>query len=43
MVDEGLFDGLTRDGIPITKTFGGDEASDAGGSKGTPLRPGTWV
>ena len=24
MVDEGVFDGLTRDGMPITKTFGGD-------------------
>lgn len=24
MVDEGVFDGLTRDGKPITKTFGGD-------------------
>ena len=27
MLDEGLFKGLTRDGSPITKTFGGDEAS----------------
>ena len=25
MVDEGLFDGLTRDGRPITKSFGGDK------------------
>ncbi|MCH8547434.1 MAG: glycosyl hydrolase family 17 [Balneolaceae bacterium] len=24
LVDEGIFDGLTRDGMPITKTFGGD-------------------
>lgn len=24
LVDEGVFDGLTRDGMPITKTFGGD-------------------
>ncbi len=24
MVDDGVFDGLTRDGMPITKTFGGD-------------------
>ena len=23
-VDAGVFDGLTRDGKPITKTFGGD-------------------
>jgi hypothetical protein len=27
MVDEGVFDGLTRDGAPITKTFGGDESA----------------
>ena len=25
MVDEGVFDGLTRNGKPITKTFGGDK------------------
>lgn len=25
MVDEGVFKGLTRNGFPITKTFGGDE------------------
>jgi exo-beta-1,3-glucanase (GH17 family) len=25
MVDEGIFDGLTRNGKPITKTFGGDK------------------
>ncbi|MFW5725683.1 MAG: glycosyl hydrolase family 17 [Bacteroidota bacterium] len=24
LVDEGIFDGLTRDGMPITKTFNGD-------------------
>ena len=24
LVDEGVFEGLTRDGMPITKTFGGD-------------------
>lgn len=24
LVDEGIFDGLTRDGMPITKTYGGD-------------------
>lgn len=24
LVDEGIFEGLTRDGAPITKTFGGD-------------------
>jgi hypothetical protein len=23
-VDEGRFDGLTRNGLPITKTYGGD-------------------
>ncbi len=27
MVDGGMFKGLTRDGVPIGKTFGGDEAS----------------
>jgi exo-beta-1,3-glucanase (GH17 family) len=27
MVDAGVFDGLTRDGNPITKTFGGDRAA----------------
>jgi exo-beta-1,3-glucanase (GH17 family) len=26
LVDEGVFDGLTRDGMPITKTYNGDEA-----------------
>ena len=26
MVDEGVFEGLTRDGMPITKTYGGDES-----------------
>jgi len=25
LVDQGIFDGLTRDGMPITKTFGGDK------------------
>ena len=25
MVDKGIFDGLTRDGKPITKTFEGDK------------------
>ncbi len=25
LVDEGIFDGLTRDGMPITKTFDGDK------------------
>ena len=25
LVDDGVFDGLTRDGKPITKTYGGDE------------------
>ncbi|TVR77931.1 MAG: glycosyl hydrolase family 17 [Saprospirales bacterium] len=25
LVDQGVFDGLTRDGMPITKTFGGDK------------------
>lgn len=25
MVDEGLFEGLTRNGLPITKTYGGDK------------------
>jgi hypothetical protein len=25
LVDAGIFDGLTRDGQPITKTFGGDK------------------
>ena len=24
MVDAGVFEGLTRDGKPVTKTFGGD-------------------
>ena len=27
MVDTGVFDGLTRDGKPITKTFDGDKAA----------------
>jgi exo-beta-1,3-glucanase (GH17 family) len=27
LVDAGVFDGLTRDGKPITKTFGGDKAA----------------
>lgn len=27
VVDDGMFKGLTRDGVPIAKTFGGDEAS----------------
>jgi exo-beta-1,3-glucanase (GH17 family) len=27
LVDAGVFEGLTRDGQPITKTFGGDEAA----------------
>ncbi len=27
LVDAGVFDGLTRDGHPITKTFGGDKAA----------------
>lgn len=27
LVDEGIFDGLTRDGQPITKTYGGDSDS----------------
>ena len=26
-VDSGVFDGLTRGGVPITKTFGGDESA----------------
>lgn len=26
-VDNGVFEGLTRDGMPITKTFGGDEVA----------------
>lgn len=25
MVDDGVFDGLTRNGVPITKTYGGDK------------------
>lgn len=25
LVDQGIFEGLTRDGMPITKTFGGDK------------------
>ena len=31
MVDAGIFDGLTRDGMPITKTFDGnlDELMEA--------------
>lgn len=27
LVDEGVFEGLTRDGKPITKTYGGDKAA----------------
>lgn len=27
MVDAGVFDGLTRDGKPITKTYDGDTAA----------------
>jgi len=26
-VDQGVFDGLTRGGMPVSKTYGGDEAA----------------
>jgi len=37
-VDDGLFDGLTRDGKPITKTFGGDQEAMMATVKVPPAR-----
>jgi exo-beta-1,3-glucanase (GH17 family) len=37
-VDDGLFDGLTRDGKPITKTFGGDKEAMMATVKAPPAR-----
>lgn len=36
-VDEGVFDGLTRNGVPVTKTFGGDTEQLLGNMLHIPL------